>query len=268
MGTQSVNVTRSRRMRGLSKRLVAHRGSPFEYPENTLPGIEAAVETGTRWFEVDVQFTSDFIPVVYHDDTLLRVSGANESILDTPLSRLRQHSAAYSEKFGDRFADVPIITLERLWHQLKKWDDVQIFLEVKTHAIEHFGREPVMKSLLKSIEEHGLEDSIGAIISKDDGAMVYARERTGLPIGFVLPEYSEKYRIRCQRAMPDFIFIKSTRLPTDPAKIWSGNWKWVVYTINDVDEAQSWFERGIDMVETDRIGDMMDHFRNWDQQQS
>jgi glycerophosphoryl diester phosphodiesterase len=251
-------------MKGLGHRLVAHRGSPSTYPENTLPGIEAAVESGTRWFEVDVQFTSDFIPVVYHDDTLLRVSGADESILESPLSRLRELNASYPERFGDKFAEVPIITLELLWHKLSKWDDVQIFLEVKKHSLEHFGREPVMNALLKSIEEHGLEDSIGAIISRDDGAMVYARERSGLPIGFVLPEYSEKYRARCQRYVPDYLFVKSTRLPTESAEIWKGNWKWVVYTVNDPSEAESWFELGIDMVETDQIDTMMDHFRNWD----
>ena len=44
--------------------LVAHRGYPQHYPENTLIGIEAAITAGARFIDVDVQLSADRVPVL------------------------------------------------------------------------------------------------------------------------------------------------------------------------------------------------------------
>ena len=54
--------------------LVAHRGNALEFPENTLPAFESAVQLGCRWLECDVQLTADGTPFVVHDVDLLRVA--------------------------------------------------------------------------------------------------------------------------------------------------------------------------------------------------
>lgn len=46
--------------------IVAHRGVASEYPENTIPAFQRAIELGTDAVELDVQLTKDKIPVVYH----------------------------------------------------------------------------------------------------------------------------------------------------------------------------------------------------------
>ena len=46
--------------------IVAHRGVPNEYPENTLTSFERAIELGADAVELDVRLTKDKIPVVYH----------------------------------------------------------------------------------------------------------------------------------------------------------------------------------------------------------
>ena len=55
--------------------IVAHRGDAEHFPENTLPALESAVQLGSRYGEVDVQLTSDRVPVVFHDADLARVAG-------------------------------------------------------------------------------------------------------------------------------------------------------------------------------------------------
>ena len=52
---------------------VAHRGDPLRFRENTLPSVASAVTEGADWVEVDVKLTRDGVPVLLHDDTLLRL---------------------------------------------------------------------------------------------------------------------------------------------------------------------------------------------------
>ena len=54
---------------------VAHRGYTRHYPENTLIGIEAAIQAGARYVEVDVQLAADKTPILFHDRNLKRVCG-------------------------------------------------------------------------------------------------------------------------------------------------------------------------------------------------
>ena len=46
--------------------LIAHRGWAARYPENTVPAFRAALEAGARFVELDVQLSSDLVPVVFH----------------------------------------------------------------------------------------------------------------------------------------------------------------------------------------------------------
>jgi len=46
--------------------IVAHRGIAVDYPENTLPAFQKAIELGADAVELDVRLTKDKIPVVFH----------------------------------------------------------------------------------------------------------------------------------------------------------------------------------------------------------
>jgi glycerophosphoryl diester phosphodiesterase len=49
---------------------IGHRGAPREYPENTLPSFQRAIELGADAIELDVHVTADGVPVVHHDPEL------------------------------------------------------------------------------------------------------------------------------------------------------------------------------------------------------
>lgn len=49
---------------------IGHRGAPREFPENTLPAFERAIELGADAIELDVHVTADGVPVVHHDPEL------------------------------------------------------------------------------------------------------------------------------------------------------------------------------------------------------
>ena len=51
-----------------------HRGAAAYAPENTLGAFHLAADQGAEWVEFDVQLTQDGVPVVMHDDTVVRTT--------------------------------------------------------------------------------------------------------------------------------------------------------------------------------------------------
>lgn len=97
--------------------VIAHRGSPREAPENTLPSFMAALEAGPDYIELDYFHSSDGVPVVFHDDTLDKKTDAvarwgrqGLSISSRSLAELRQLDAG--SWFHARFAGTSLATLE------------------------------------------------------------------------------------------------------------------------------------------------------------
>ncbi len=64
------------------KKPIAHRGLHDENnPENSIPAFHAAIACGFP-IEMDIRLSKDGKIVVFHDDTLSRMTGANLSVID------------------------------------------------------------------------------------------------------------------------------------------------------------------------------------------
>ena len=60
--------------------VLGHRGSPREATENTLESLGRAMRAGADGVELDVQRSSDGVPVVIHDDSLERLWGTRRLV--------------------------------------------------------------------------------------------------------------------------------------------------------------------------------------------
>ena len=233
---------------------VAHRGASERYPENTIVAYQAAVDVGAKFVELDVQLTSDRVPIVHHDEDLLRMTGTAGVITKMPSADVLKLKAPYREKFGDKFANNPLATLSEFAHWLSKYPDVVAFVEIKRQSVEAFGVDHTAKIVLdaiKPIHKHAV------IISFHDGVIEAARKQMPeMPIGWVLPEYSEKTHKRATELSPEYLFCKTTRIPAD-RKAWAGTWRWALYNTDTVADAKDYFGSGFEMLETNRIVDMM-----------
>lgn len=71
-------------------RIFAHRGFAADQvaAENTIQAFRAALELGATHLETDIQVTKDGIPVLFHDDDLLRVAGLPRKISELMLADL------------------------------------------------------------------------------------------------------------------------------------------------------------------------------------
>lgn len=238
--------------------LVAHRGYPLEFPENTMLGFQQSVVHGATYVETDVQCTRDGVPVLYHDATTRRLSGVAGSLLDRTLEELDALSAHCPKRFGDRFAGTPIPTLRAFAGWLKQHPAVTAFVEIKRQSLKRFGTGQVMASVMDALQ--GVAGRC-VIISFDDQCIEHTMSHYDVTTGWVLPAWNRRTEARARELAPAWLFAEDVQLPARRGDIWSGPWQWAVYVINDIDTALTFPERGIHVVETDAIGDMLDQYR-------
>lgn len=75
------------------------------FPENSYSAIKRAVEHGYG-IEFDVHLTKDGIPVVFHDDTLLRICGIEGNLKDYTYEELQQFRLLGTEETIPTFAEI------------------------------------------------------------------------------------------------------------------------------------------------------------------
>ena len=120
--------------------LVAHRGYPHRYPENTMEGIVAALQSGACFVEFDVQLSADGVPVVIHDQSLQRTAGLDLSVLDTNFIDLKQHCVGEADRFKDHYSDARIPALDEIVDLFNSWPKAQAIVEIKRDSLRRFGR--------------------------------------------------------------------------------------------------------------------------------
>jgi glycerophosphoryl diester phosphodiesterase len=91
---RSYDVPDYRRLRGC--KIVAHRGSCDNrlVMENTMAAFDRAAEAGVWGLEMDIRWTRDQIPVVFHDPDLNRLYGRAETIATFSLNELQRQYPA------------------------------------------------------------------------------------------------------------------------------------------------------------------------------
>ncbi len=232
--------------------LIAHRGEPLAFPENSLPGFEHALEQGARFVECDVQITADGVPILSHDANLLKLTGKQIIISDHDWEEIRSMPAGYTERFGDRFQDYRIASLEQFVELMARQDHVKSFIELKESAIDYWGMKAV-DLVMKTLQPIA-GDSI--LISFSDDALAHGRKHFDMPIGWVLPEWSERNREIARELAPEYLFVDTEFCPQDQAELFDGVWEWVAYTVNTPEEVAHYAGLGIELIETDRYSEL------------
>ncbi|HLW73625.1 MAG TPA: glycerophosphodiester phosphodiesterase family protein [Gammaproteobacteria bacterium] len=236
--------------------LVAHRGYPARYPENTLLGIQAAVQAGARWFEFDVQLSKDQVPFLCHDDNLKRTAGVASRIMDLSAAELASMDVGEAQRFGSRYAGTRPTPLAELAAWLKTQAGVRAFVEIKAESLEHFGHALVVERVMQAIQPV-LGQCI--VISFDALSLRLARQQGAEPVGWALGDASSATAKIAAEFKPEYLFV-GTRLFDDARASMKGDYQWAVYQVQEPAHAQELTERGADLVETDAIGEMLSAF--------
>lgn len=221
--------------------LIAHRGWPARYPENSLRGLSAAVTAGARYLELDVQLAGDGVPLVIHDDNLARTTGVDLSVLATRSAIVRSVArdtapVATLAEACEWLADVPVTA----------------FVEIKRQSLARFGAARAMERLAPALRP-ARERCV--IISFAAEALEFARARLGMPVGWVLKGLDPSRHARARDLAPEYLFVSRRRMTSAP--LWPGAWRWAVYTVDDPEKALALGRAGAHFVETDDIGRLL-----------
>ncbi|MBP6117335.1 MAG: glycerophosphodiester phosphodiesterase [Neisseriaceae bacterium] len=234
--------------------LVAHRGGGQLAPENTLAGMQAAVDHGFNAVEFDVKLSRDTVPFLLHDDDLARTTngdGLAKGLNWPDLSRLDAGSWFAADFASERVPSLDEVVAFCLAHAL------QMNIELK----------PCL----------GEERATGRAVAKKVGAHWHTPALRGQPLP-LLSSFSVVALQAAQEAAPEVprgLLIETW--PDDvlallhelgcvslhaEASLWTrarikavrdAGFKVLAWTVNDVAQAQQLLAWGAHAVVTDAL---------------
>ncbi|RJQ65194.1 MAG: hypothetical protein C4519_28700 [Desulfobacteraceae bacterium] len=88
---------------------IAHRGARDQAPENTRAAFDRALDYPIDGIELDVRMSADDAPVIFHDDTLRRVTGRRTPLEELSLTQLE--GLDWGGWYHPNFSGEPLLTL-------------------------------------------------------------------------------------------------------------------------------------------------------------
>ena len=234
--------------------LIAHRGYPRGFPENTLAGLEAALAAGARHVEFDVQLSGDGVPVLFHDQELDRIAGIEGAVTELPVDRLRELDLGEPTRFGDRFRGTRICTVAEAAALLAAWPAVTVFVDVKRQSLAQFGLRATVSAVWRALGPIRPRCVFTCRVAE---ALAEARDHGAASIAWVLAEVSNATWTRAVELAPQYLVCDRLLLPDTLDPLWPGPWRWAVYGIDRADDALALARRGAHMIETPAILELL-----------
>ena len=238
----------------LSPTFVAHRGYASAFPENTLIALDAAQQAGAQYVEVDIQLTSDLVPVLFHDRNLQRLCQQEGAIHDYTYSELKEFNVTDSEKFAQQFSANKITSLQEFIDYLKEHPKLSAFIELKRSMIEKFTEEQVIKIILPLF--NGMKDQI-SFISYNQPILKKIHEQSDFHTGIVVDEWKDYDKN--SNWLSEWLFCSAEGLPEDNAEL-DIEAKIAVFEVGNIGLAKHLLAKGIHYLETFRIKEMLTAF--------
>lgn len=228
--------------------LIAHRGEHVDFPENTVPALLGAVEAGAEGVEFDVQFLGDGTPAVIHDPDLRRTGGDSRRLRQLDGDDLAAGlPAGEPERFGSRYEDVRVPSLDDVVAALVDTPASHIFAEIKDETLAHNDVPRGVQAVIEACRPLG-ERCI--VIGFDESILRTARSLGAPGIGWAVRRLDEWHAERAGVLKPDFVFADEALFGATSIRPWDGPWRWVLYEINDAETTWRFAKAGIWGIET------------------
>ncbi|MEO3427731.1 glycerophosphodiester phosphodiesterase family protein [Pelagibius sp. CAU 1746] len=239
---------------------MGHRGAKALAPENTLASMRAAAAAGVTWVEFDVMLTGDGQPVLFHDDTLRRTTGAEGEMARTPLAVVRGLDATrhftqkYSKAAGLRFRGQPECRVPSLEETAACLLELGLTPNVEIKPTKGLAVETAETALTR-LRKLWPADRPAPLISSFERASLAAAKRVApdWPRGLLAEEFPADWR----QAMAELdcvsmhLYWRRTRR-ADVAAVKAAGYAFAVYTVNGVRAGRRLLDKGVDCLITDR----------------
>ncbi|MBQ3235698.1 MAG: glycerophosphodiester phosphodiesterase [Clostridia bacterium] len=148
----------------------AHRGAPSYCPENTMLSFYTGVFMGANGIETDVQVTKDGVLVLFHDDTLERVTGEKGSIKDYTYKELQKFWVK-KDNFKDK-----IPTFEDFLLHFKDFN-LTFAIELKVGGVE--------KAVADMIKKYGVQEKVIVTSFNYDYLKIFKSFAPNIKLGYL-----------------------------------------------------------------------------------
>lgn len=238
-------------------KIIAHRGSPREAPENTLASFRKAKAAGAKWVEFDVALTKDLRPVIFHDDGLERTSDGEGLLADLDFEAVKHLDAG--SWFDRAYAGEPIPTLEETLELLAALE-LGFNMELKTDS----GREAELATIALPIALDMWPAHLPTplISSFSRIAIASAREVSSTwPLDVIYDRIPQEWAEDAKKLELVAIGANHKHLTREQVmEIRGAGLKLSTYTVNEVERAATLFQWGVDAIFTDIPGEMVRRF--------
>ena len=235
--------------------LIAHRGSSFLAPENTLSSFRLGWEETTT-SELDVRLTADGKVVVIHDDSAERTTGVRRKVAECSLSELQMLDAGVFKR--DHWKGERVPSLEEVIAAMPSGK--KLLIEIKT------GTE-IMPKLIRTVRESGKEKQLSLQCFDPEICAACKSVFKIIPV-YLLVAFIPNSNTRswsptleeaiatAKRLQVDGMGVNDTPLIDAAAveSIHSAGLKLNIWTVDDVDAARRLILLGIDGLITNRPG--------------
>jgi glycerophosphoryl diester phosphodiesterase len=240
---------------------IAHRGGSRLAPENTLAAFRNALTLPVDTIELDVQMSRDGYPIVFHDNTLERLTDGNGNILDLDFAYLRSLNAA-AHFPGNWSMTEQIPTLREVLDLAK--EHVQVQIEIKTSQRDGvYGRYPhIVEAVVNEVRATSMLQHV-VIISFDWPVLpaVKALEPT-LKTGAIVsdnawkPDGEHALDTLVQQIKPlgcEWIALDCKLFTSDmPAVLHEHGFQLGLWTVNTLEQLQRFAAASVDALTSDR----------------
>jgi len=220
--------------------VMAHRGASAAAPENTLAAVQAAIDAGADWVEIDVQETADGEIVVVHDSDLKKIAGVPLVVGRSTLAELR--AVDVGSWFGGAFDDQRIPTLREVLALCR--DRIRVNIELKYYGTERRLEEGVADI----VDEFGMADRVVAMSLSLPGIRRMRAVRPGWTLGLL----STVALGDLAGLDVDFLALNARTATRHLIRRLQARGKAVmVWTVNDAVGVSTMASRGADVIITD-----------------
>ena len=183
----------------------AHRGASEYAPENTLMAFYLGMYMGANGIETDIQKTKDGVLVLFHDDTLERVTGENGRISDYTFEELRRFDVKKNE-----LTDKIVSFEDFLSHFAHR--DITFALELKETGLE--------REVSELIYKYGIERKCVVTSFKYEALTAMKECSPNLKLGYLTVNVTDETLSRMKNDGIDEICPKASDVTAEDV------WKW------------------------------------------
>lgn len=128
--------------------IIAHRGYPNKFPENTLLSVQEAIKTGAHMIEVDVHLTKDGKLAVIHDDNLFTFTGKWERVEEMNMKEIQEKTSHFFKNRG--FPDLTVPELKDVLETVYRYsENCGLVIEIKKGEKKYRGISDEVMGVLK-----------------------------------------------------------------------------------------------------------------------